>query len=917
MKLNTGVRSTSVSNINLNRTSNSIPDYTQTDYEGEIDYTQTTPPEEIDYEKTILPTNKSNSHETTTTTVKTNDTDSAKTTVTVSLDSDNYSRNETHTLTKSNWNLEDLREYYNNINPDNNTNDSSIKFGNTLTLDAAESVLASVLENLTEEQKEYYSAYKENDLFSNGYDNTDGSILGIDGSEEFDGIEDYGAAIAEKYQEIMPIISLEEDIENLKYEQKMSYYIELVDSEEFKEFYNQDATNQALELFIYQNCFNFDELLNSPDYMKGIIFMTKDNVQYQYDDFASLREKLSQLNQTNLQVYFYLLKNNSLESANEYLSSVNPNVNYEKKQSTNYIAKYSKEFEKFISTFHSVGLNIDKEYIDYFNSIFQEINTLSIYAEPVNLQYDFLNQIYNCKTFYTKSHANNSYQGSDDYVEDIIKGLYPEFYQNYSESKEMKLTLDYVIDNCKSAILEQYPYMILEQSEAYKSFYDNIEKNPESETAKLYNEFNNISSNSNEVDTINDYYIADFLKKFENSDKKNNLHLVEALTTNVFYFTEEEKKNLFYLIANQGQDSAYSYFLTIHDDINSREGLKEAMDWMEEYNSKKTWYEKDLLITGSGIGDGIVNYIESINMLFSKNEVPTILEYKEMYIFNELLKDSEFRSHLYEFSQQVGEIGTQITIDLLLFKLSTLAEVKPLVKNLFKGVVSGAANAGESKHTLEMADVNDVGVGIYTITTLATSTLFAEISKRTFQSLVTPNATEGIRSILNNEFIFKQLTAMTASYADSNFKTIVKSIITTHKIDLETIFTSFSDNASKALIDGFVYASLDYATKRGDINTKFPIEVNGLSYEIDVAQLVKNLSKRTSVLKPSSFGDIETDYSEFEALYEACPELIKANPEHIFDDYLEKMESVSDGDELYEEVESEVQDELDKDKDSY
>lgn len=129
MKLNTGVRSTSVSNINLNRTSNSIPDYTQTDYEGEIDYTQTTPPEEIDYEKTILPTNKSNSHETTTTTVKTNDTDSAKTTVTVSLDSDNYSRNETHTLTKSNWNLEDLREYYNNINPDNNTNDSSIKFG--------------------------------------------------------------------------------------------------------------------------------------------------------------------------------------------------------------------------------------------------------------------------------------------------------------------------------------------------------------------------------------------------------------------------------------------------------------------------------------------------------------------------------------------------------------------------------------------------------------------------------------------------------------------------------------------------------------------------------------------------------------------------------------------------------------------
>lgn len=170
-----------------------------------------------------------------------------------------------------------------------------------------------------------------------------------------------------------------------------------------------------------------------------------------------------------------------------------------------------------------------------------------------------------------------------------------------------------------------------------------LKKNPESETAKLYNEFNNISSNSNEVDTINDYYIADFLKKFENSDKKNNLHLVEALTTNVFYFTEEEKKNLFYLIANQGQDSAYSYFLTIHDDINSREGLKEAMDWMEEYNSKKTWYEKDLLITGSGIGDGIVNYIESINMLFSKNEVPTILEYKEMYIFNELLKGSDLR----------------------------------------------------------------------------------------------------------------------------------------------------------------------------------------------------------------------------------------------------------------------------------
>lgn len=39
----------------------------------------------------------------------------------------------------------------------------------------------------------------------------------------------------------------------------------------------------------------------------------------------------------------------------------------------------------------------------------------------------------------------------------------------------------------------------------------------------------------------------------------------------------------------------------------------------------------------------------------------------------------------------------------------------------------------------------------------------------------------------------------------------------------------------------------------------------------------------------------------------ACPALIKANPEHIFDDYLEKMESVSDGEDLYEEVEDEVE----------
>lgn len=896
MRLNAGVKSTNVSQFRTKQLSRSRIDYAQKEYNKEIDYSKSIP----DETKVSTPGNVNNQNSTTTTTAPDN-TDESQTTVVASLESDNYSGVETHTVVKSNWNLEDLREYYNKIN------ESQKKSNNTLTLDAAESILTSVLENLTEEQKEYYSAYKENNLFSNGYDNTDGSILGIDGSEEFDGIEDYGAAVAEKYQEIMPIISLEEDIENLKYEQEMSYYIGLVDSEEFKDFYNQDATNQALELFIYQNCFNFNELLNSPDYMNGIIFMFKDNVQYQYDDFASLREKLSQLNQTNLQVYFYLLKNNSLESANEYLNSVNPNVNYEKEQPANYVAKYSKEFEKFIGTFHSVGLNIDKEYIDYFNSIFQEIDTLYIYEEPVNLQYDFLNQIYKCREFFTKGHACNAYQYSDEYVADIIKGLYPEYYKNYTETKEMKTTLDYVIDNCKSAILEQYPYEILEQSNNYKEFYEDIKSNSESEIAKLYNEFNFRFNNS--AYTVNDYYITDLLSKFDNSNSlflNTNSNFVEALTTNAFYFTEEEKKNLFYLIANQGQDAAYNYFLTIHDDINSREGYKDAMDWMKEYNSKETWYEKDLFINGSGILDGINNYAESLLMLFSKNEVPTILEYKEMYIFNELLKDSDFKAHLYEFSQQVGEIGTQVTIDLALLKLSTIVEAKTVVK-AFDGVVSGAANAGEAKHSLEMAGVSDVEVGIYTISTLASSEVFSKISKRTFKSLVTPNASEGIRSVLNNKFIFDQLTAMTASYANSNFKTIFKSCITNHKIDLKTILSSFSDNASTALVDGLVYASLDYATKRGDINTKFPINISGLTYEIDIAQLIKNLSKRTSVLKPSSLGDIETDYSEFEALYKACPALIKANPEHIFDDYLEKMESVSDGEDLYEEVEDEVE----------
>lgn len=886
MRLNAGVKSTNVSQFRTKQLSRSRIDYAEKEYNKEIDYSKSIP----DETKVSTPGNVNNQNSTTTTTVPVN-TNESQTTVVASLESDNYSGVETHTVVASDWNLEDLMEYYNNINIDNNTDDSSIKLKNTLGLDFAETTLESVLEKLTDEQKKYYSAYKNNNVIVNWRD-----------IDEHKHSEDF--TVAEKYQEIMPIISLEEDIENLRYEQKKSYYIELVDSKEFKEFYNRESANQALDLFIYQNCFNLDEILNSSDYMNGIIFMAKDGTEYQYDDFVSLREKLSQLNQTNLQVYFYLLKNDSLESANQYLNSVNSNTNYEKRQPVNYIAKYSKEFEEFIDTFHSSGLNINKEDIDYFKTTFEEIDTLYVYPEPVDLNYDFLNQIYESLSgkirYETVGHGYaTSAEVDAEFIDNRIKNQYPEYYKNYTETTSMKNTLDYVIDNYRNAIINQYPYKKLEQSNDYIKFYDTIKKNSESEMWIVYNIFSSWIDHSSYDGDEN--YAFNLLNQYIPSNSK----LGDALPSTGI-LTEEEKKTVFYLAINKGQDAAYDYFLSIHNEVNSRAGYKEAMDWMEEYDSKETSNEKDLLIAGSGIKDGICNYFESLSMLFSKNEVPTILEYKEMYIFNELMKDSDFRAHLYEFSQQAGEAGTQIALDLMLLRLGSVSKAATLVK-AFDGIISGAANAGQAKHNLEMDGVGDVEVGLYTLSTLVSSEVFTRISKRTFTSLVTPNATKGIRSILNNKFILKQLTAMTASYANSNFKTIFKSCIMNHKIDLKTIVSSFGTNAPTALVDGLVYASLDRIAKNPNIETKFPIEIEGIEYEIDIAVLIKNLSKRVPAIKPSSFGNIESTYSEFEALCEACPELIKANPDHIFDDYLEKMESVSDGEDLYEEVEDEVE----------
>ena len=881
MRLNTSVKSTNVSQFRTKHLSSSRIGYAQKEYDKEIDYTQA-----IDSDELIVPptrnVNNQNSTITTTAPVDSNVvTNESQTTVVASLESDNYSGVETHTVAKSDWDLADLREYYNSINIDNNTDDSSIKLKNTLGLDFAESTLESVLEKLTAEQKKYYFAYKNNIVDWRDIDDYEHSVE---------------VTIAEKYQEIMPIISLEEDIENLRYEQQKSYYIELVDSKEFKEFYNRESAKQALDLFIYQNCFNLDEILNSSDYMNGIIFIAKDGTEYQYDDFVSLREKLSQLNQTNLQVYFYLLENDSLERANQYLNSVNSNTNYEKKQPVNYIAKYSKEFEEFINTFHSSGLNINKEDIDYFKTTFEEIDTLYIYSEPVDLDYDFLNQIYEALSINIQFENGNT---SAKYIDNIIKNQYPEYYKNYTETNAMKNTLDYVIDNYRNAIINQYPYKKLEQSNDYIKFYDTIKKNSESEMSVVYNIFSSWIDHSSYDG--NEIYAFNLLNQYIPSNSK----LGDALPSTGI-LTEEEKKTVFYLAINKGQDAAYDYFLSIHNEVNSRAGYKEAMDWMEEYYLKETSNEKALLIASSGIGDGICNYFESLSMLFSKNEVPTILEYKEMYIFNELMKDSDFRAYLYEFSQQTGEAGTQIGLDLMLLKLGSVSKAATLVK-AFDGIISGAANAGQAKHNLEMDGVGDAEVGIYTLSTLVSSEVFTRISKRTFTSLVTPNATRGIRGILNNRFILTQLTAMTASYANSNFKTIFKSCIMNHKIDLKTIVSSFGTNAPTALVDGLVYASFDYIAKNPNVKTKFPIEIEGIEYEIDIAILIKNLSKRVPALNPSSFGNIESTYSEFKALYEACPELINANPSHIFDDYLEKMNDSSDGEELYEEVESEVE----------
>ena len=111
--------------------------------------------------------------------------------------------------------------------------------------------------------------------------------------------------------------------------------------------------------------------------------------------------------------------------------------------------------------------------------------------------------------------------------------------------------------------------------------------------------------------------------------------LRELIGADYDYLSAEQIQIYNYIYNKEGKYKAGDYFTLLADSINQVKGMEAAGKFLQQLEGKN-WAEKSLLITGQGIGDGMVSFIEGLLNNISADGSLSKNDYEQMYILQAL-----------------------------------------------------------------------------------------------------------------------------------------------------------------------------------------------------------------------------------------------------------------------------------------
>lgn len=172
--------------------------------------------------------------------------------------------------------------------------------------------------------------------------------------------------------------------------------------------------------------------------------------------------------------------------------------------------------------------------------------------------------------------------------------------------------------------------------------------------------------------------------------------------------TQEEKAIYYYLKDKYSKDEAEKYYDSLKDEINQRQGLKDALDYVKNLSTEILFTNIDelknfLVTTGVGLEDGVVSFGENLlNLIPGNGEINSALQYKQAFLTAMLTQEIDLEA----IKKQYGENSEE-------YKLyKKLSELQPIYKKALALNYNVACEIGESAVPMLVGTIPHVGTAL-------------------------------------------------------------------------------------------------------------------------------------------------------------------------------------------------------------
>ncbi|MFI3307549.1 MAG: hypothetical protein R3Y21_03175 [Mycoplasmatota bacterium] len=363
------------------------------------------------------------------------------------------------------------------------------------------------------------------------------------------------------------------------------------------------------------------------------------------------------------------------------------------------------------------------------------------------------------------------------------------------------------------------PYEGLATSDEYLNYVENQKSNP---TVITSNDISVAGHSASFNDNLNLVALGNFLEEHPEYKNISGSNLVDDI--GIDYLTDEQKMMYSYLFDTKGSDEANLYISSLEDTLNNAKGKAEAEAFLAEIDSNgiDATALNVMLTSKEGFLDGIENFGEGIENIFSTEGMITDNQYAQMYIL-EGLSERKLLSTTYELSTTAGNMAPAIATAAVVSAIAT-----PAVGEVVSYTLMGASAAGNSKNQALIDGNNLLSATVYgTLVGVSEACLGMIMGNIGFMNA---EAKFALQSIFQEGF-----EEFSQEYVDAGLQAVILGA----PIDMEEL----GPNSIKS----FVYGALMSAGSTG-MQASVNVTVNGVNKIMTIAELDATVSEKATIL---------------------------------------------------------------------